>query len=76
MVGESDFQTWLSISSISIDSAITAAGNFAMNWRWRVIILILKYTKSEGRRRRRRRGEAIFSGLMVLTKKDRMTKSL
>ena len=71
MVGESDFQTWLSISSISIDSAITAAGNFAMNWRWRVIILILKYTKSEGRRR-----EAIFSGLMVLTKKDRMTKSL
>ena len=30
MVGESDFQTWLSISSISIDSAITAAGNFAI----------------------------------------------
>ena len=74
MVGESDFQTWLSISSISIDSAITAAGNFAMNWR--VIILILKDTKSEGRRRRRKGGGAIFSGLLVLTKKDRMTKSL
>ena len=50
MVGESDFQTWLSISSISIDSAITAAGNFAMNWR--VIILILKDIKSVRRRGR------------------------
>ena len=60
MVGESDFQTWLSISSISIDSAITAAGNFAMNWR--VIILILKDTKSEGRRRRRKGGGQYFQG--------------
>ena len=77
MVGESDFQTWLSISSISIDSAITAAGNFAMNWR--VKILILKDIKSV-----RRRGEGVglrtylhfaHFGAFGVDQKDRMTKS-